>query len=53
MLINNVNARNNATDISNIEDAVGSICFDFATNSLIGAGTVSYTHLTLPTILRV
>ncbi len=39
MLINNVNARNNATDISNIENVVGSTCFDFATNFLSGAGT--------------
>ena len=39
MPINNVNARNNATDIINIEEVVGSRCFDFATNFLTGAGT--------------
>ncbi len=39
MLINKANARNNATDISKIEEVVGSTCFDFATNFLTGAGT--------------
>jgi|GEM_PF-5128780 len=39
MLINKANARNNATDISNIEEAVGYTRFDFATNFLTGAGT--------------
>ena len=39
MLINKANATNNATDISNIEEVVGSTYFDFVTNFLIGAGT--------------
>ena len=39
MFVNNTNARNNATDISRIEEVVGSTCFDFATNFLTGVGT--------------
>ena len=39
MLINKANARNNAADISNIEEGVGPTCFDFATNFFTGAGT--------------
>ncbi len=39
MLINKANARNNATDISKIEEVIGSTRFDFATNFLTGAGT--------------
>jgi hypothetical protein len=45
-----INAINNATDISNIEEVVGSTCFDFATNFLTGSGkhATKYSFFHLP-----